>query len=59
MERRTKKTIFLHTSGEGERKEAIIQCGERGEGRAQKPLVHIIVGGGVLPFVALIGTVLF
>lgn len=52
MERRT-KTIFLHTSGEGGRKEAIIQCGERGEDRAQKPLVHIIVGGGVLPFLLL------
>lgn len=53
MERRTKETIFLHTSGEGERKEAIIQCGERGEDRAQKPLVHVIVGGGVLPFLLL------
>lgn len=54
VEGRTKKTIFLHTSGEGERQETIIQCEERGEGRAQKPQVHVFMGGGVLPFIILL-----
>lgn len=54
LEGRIKKTIFLHTSGEGKRQETIIQWEERGEGRAQKPQIHVFIGGGVLSSIILL-----
>lgn len=49
-----KRPSFLCTSRVEGRKEAIVHGQEREEGRAQKPLAHVIGAGGVLPPVILL-----